>query len=125
MKIIVDMNLSPAWCALLEANGHEALHWQLVGNPSATDATILTWARDNGFVVFTNDLDFGAILAATSTRYPSVVQLRGRDVTPRGAGASLLAVLARYAPEIGEGVLLTIDQGRCRVRMLPVRRPAS
>jgi len=125
MKIIVDMNLSPAWCALLEANGHEARHWRLVGNPSATDAAILAWARDNGFVVFTNDLDFGAILAATSTRSPSVVQLRGIDVTPRGAGASLLAALACYAPQISQGVLLTIDQERCRVRMLPVRRPSN
>jgi len=123
MKIIVDMNLSPAWCALLEANGHEARHWRLVGSPSATDAAILSWARDNGFVVFTNDLDFGAILAATLTRSPSVIQLRGKDVTPQGAGAYLLAALASYAREIVEGSLLTIDQERCRVRMLPVRRP--
>jgi predicted nuclease of predicted toxin-antitoxin system len=125
MKIVIDMNLSPAWCALLDADGHEACHWQSVGSPSAADATILTWARDNGFVVFTNDLDFGAILAATSRRSPSVVQLRGKDITPQSAGAYLVATLACYAPELEKGALLTIDQERCRVRMLPVRCPTD
>ena len=123
MKIIVDMNLSPAWCTLLNTSGHEALHWQFVGSPSATDATLLAWARDNGFVVFTNDLDFGTILAATSTWSPSVVQLRGKDVTPQSAGAYLVAAIACYASELKKGALLTIDQERCRVRMLPIHRP--
>ena len=122
MKIIIDMNLSPAWGALLEAGGHEALHWQTVGSPSAPDAVLLAWARENGRVVFTNDLDFGAILAATSTRSPSVVQLRGKDVTPQGAGMFLMAALAHYAPELEKGALLSIDPERCRVRMLPVDR---
>jgi len=120
MKILVDMNLSPAWCALLAANGHHALHWRDVGSPSAADAAILTWARDNRFVVFTNDLDFGAILAATSRSSPSVIQLRGKDITPQGAGAHLLAAFALYASELAQGALLTVDQERCRVRILPI-----
>jgi len=122
MKILIDMNLSPAWVAWLNAGGHEALHWQSVGSPSAPDAALLVWARENGFVVFTNDLDFGAILAATSTRAPSVVQLRGKDVAPKNAGKWLAAALALYASELEKGALLTIDQERCRVRMLPVGR---
>ena len=123
MKLIIDMNLSPAWCALLEANGHEAIHWQSVGSPSATDVTILAWAKKNGFVVFTNDLDFGTILAATSTWAPSVVQLWGKDITPQYAGTYLVAALACYASELEKGALLTIDHERYRVRMLPIRWP--
>ena len=121
MKIVIDMNLSPAWCALLAEHGHEAIHWQAVGSPSAADAIILRWARHNGFVVFTNDLDFGAILAATSIQAPSVVQLRGKDITPQYADAYLLAALSCYASELEKGALLSIDQERCRVRMLPIR----
>ena len=37
---------------------------------------ILSWTLANGFVLLTHDLDFSAILAATSETAPSVVQLR-------------------------------------------------
>ncbi|MDR2849901.1 MAG: DUF5615 family PIN-like protein [Verrucomicrobiota bacterium] len=120
MKIIVDMNLSPAWCAWLDAKGHEARHWQSVGSPSAPDSVILAWARDNGYVVFTNDLDFGTILAATCTLSPSVIQLRGSDVTPHGAGDYLTAALTCYEAELKCGALLTVDQERYRIRILPI-----
>ena len=33
-------------------------------------------ARDNGYVVFTNDLDFGAILAITKVGAPAVLYER-------------------------------------------------
>jgi predicted nuclease of predicted toxin-antitoxin system len=65
MKILVDMNLSPAWLATFEENGIEALHWSEIGSPKAKDREILNWARENGFFVFTHDLDFGHLLALT------------------------------------------------------------
>ena len=82
MKILVDMNLSPTWLSMLQAGGHEALHWSTVGNPRAADREIMTWARQNGYVVFTHDLDFGALLAVTGAEGPSVIQIRTVDVTP-------------------------------------------
>jgi predicted nuclease of predicted toxin-antitoxin system len=54
MKILVDMNLSPTWLATFEENEIEAVHWSEIGNPKAKDREILTWARGNGFVVFTH-----------------------------------------------------------------------
>ena len=38
----------------------------------------MAFAGANGCVVLTHDLDFGAILAATQGRKPSVVQIRAR-----------------------------------------------
>jgi predicted nuclease of predicted toxin-antitoxin system len=38
MKLLVDMNLSPDWVAVLRAAGWEAAHWSQVGNPRATEA---------------------------------------------------------------------------------------
>jgi len=121
MNLLIDMNLSPAWCPVLEAFGHQALHWQTVGRPSAPDAHLLGWAREHGYIVFTNDFDFGAILAATQMRSPSVVQLRGRDVTPQGASHFLVTALSCYASELENGALLIVDQEHCRVRLLPIR----
>lgn len=49
----------------------------------------LEFARDGGAIVFTNDLDFGAILSEVKGRSPSVIQLRTPDVSPRLAGGGL------------------------------------
>ncbi len=70
--------------------------------------------------MFTHDLDFGAILAATGAKKPSVIQLREQDVRVATHGALVLKVLARYADELSAGVLLTINPSRQRIRMLPL-----
>jgi predicted nuclease of predicted toxin-antitoxin system len=80
MKLVVDMNLSPSWGDRLAQRGFEAIHWSAIGAPTAPDDEILVWARAQGFVVITNDLDFSAILAATSGRAPSVIQIRMQDL---------------------------------------------
>jgi predicted nuclease of predicted toxin-antitoxin system len=82
MKILIDMNLSPDWVNVLNAADIEAIHWSTVGDPRTPDREIFAWSRENSYVVFTNDLDFGAILAATQAEAPSVIQIRGQDVLP-------------------------------------------
>ncbi|MCI0417242.1 DUF5615 family PIN-like protein [bacterium] len=67
MKILIDTNLSPDWTTVFKGAGFEALHWTEVGNFQATDQEILSWAADHAYVLFTHDLDFGSILAATGT----------------------------------------------------------
>jgi len=42
----------------------------------------MAWARANGHVVFTHDLDFGTTLALTHAAGPSVIQVRGQNVLP-------------------------------------------
>jgi uncharacterized protein (DUF433 family) len=76
MRLLLDMNLSPAWVDFLEAEGWETVHWHAVGEPNAPDGEIMVWARDHGCYVVTNDLDFSAILAATRAEGPSVVRIR-------------------------------------------------
>ena len=57
MKFLIDMNLSPRWV-------------------DAPDTTIMAFAHDHAYAVLTHDLDFSAILAATHSEKPSVVQIR-------------------------------------------------
>jgi predicted nuclease of predicted toxin-antitoxin system len=61
MKILIDMNLSPDWVPVLSAVGIEVIHWSTVEDPRTPDRTIFAWAKENCFVVFTNDLDLRAI----------------------------------------------------------------
>lgn len=82
MKILIDMNLSPAWVSVLEEAGHTASHWSTIGSLNAPDREVLLWAKANGYLLFTHDLDFGAILAATEAEGPSVIQIRAQDISP-------------------------------------------
>lgn len=70
------MNLSPDWVEVLSGEGIDAVHWSEIGASSAYDQELMAWAKSNGYIVLTHDLDFGAILAATNADAPSVIQLR-------------------------------------------------
>jgi predicted nuclease of predicted toxin-antitoxin system len=45
VKLVIDMNLSPEWVAVLQRHGWDAVHWSSVGNPRATDPEIMAWAK--------------------------------------------------------------------------------
>jgi predicted nuclease of predicted toxin-antitoxin system len=123
MKLLVDMNLSPRWVETLAEAGIEAAHWSSLGAPDASDASILAFARDQGYVVLTHDLDFGAILAATQFEKPSVVQIRAEDLRPERIGRAVIAAVTQMAISLEEGALLTVDPIRARLRILPLRSP--
>lgn len=120
MKVVVDMNLSPRWIEVLEAEGHEAVHWSTVGAPDAPDREIMAWAQRGGYVVFTHDLDFTALLAASGAAGPSVLQVRAQDVLPEAIGAPVLQALRQFERELGAGALVSVDPSRARVRVLPL-----
>jgi predicted nuclease of predicted toxin-antitoxin system len=119
VKLLIDMNLAPSWADRLARRGFEAVHWSAVGAPTASDTEILSWARENGFVVVTNDLDFSAILAASSGRSPSVVQVRMQDLLSDSAIDAVASALDAYRANVEGGALLSIDETATRVRMLP------
>ena len=93
-------------------------HWHTANAP---DREILGWAKAQGHVLFTHDLDIGAILAATSADAPSVIQIRTQDVTPDQAKNLLLSALRRFVKDLDQGVLISIDEEKSRVRLLPLK----
>ncbi len=119
MKLLIDMNLSPLWIEVFERHGWDAVHWSLVGDPRASDVTIMAWARADERVVFTHDLDFGTLLAVTNAEAPSVIQVRTQDIAPSHLEDVVVDVLRQYTELLERGALITIDEGRTRVRILP------
>lgn len=119
MRLLIDMNLSPDWVAVFEQQGWEVLHWSTVGDPSAMDSAIMEWARANGYVVFTHDLDFGTLLATTRAQGPSVIQVRTQDIMPQSLGDRLVQILRQYESALEKGALITVDETKSRVRILP------
>jgi predicted nuclease of predicted toxin-antitoxin system len=116
------MNLSPDWVAVLQHHGWETIHWSTVGNPRATDPEIMAWAKATGHVVFTHDLGFGGLLAAAGAEGPSIIQVRTQDVTPGHLEIVLVTALRTHQAVLEDGALVTVDEARSRVRILPIKR---
>jgi predicted nuclease of predicted toxin-antitoxin system len=120
MRILVDMNLSPLWEEAFGRQGIEAIHWSRVGEAKAKDRVIMDWARERGFIVFTNDLGFGHLLALTHASGPSVIQVRSEDVLPESIGPIVFRALDRHREALESGALVVIEPADFRVRILPI-----
>ena len=120
MKVLVDMNLSPLWVSFLVDAGFESVHWSDIGHPWAPDSEIMDYAHENGLIIFTHDLDFGALLADRKSRRPSVVQIRTEDVLPAAIGKLAVRALHASRAHLETGALVTVDLNRHRIRLLPI-----
>jgi predicted nuclease of predicted toxin-antitoxin system len=120
IKVLIDVNLSPAWTAMLGTNGIEAVHWTSVGDPRAPDDELLRYAREHGYIVFTHDLDFGLLLALTRANGPSVIQVRAQNVLPDAIGDLVVRILTEQAAVLASGALVTVEPHATRVRVLPI-----
>lgn len=121
MRLLIDMNLAPRWAQALKDAGHEAIHWSATGDPTASDTEICAFAREHGYIVFTNDFDFPQILAHTGQSGPSVVLLRGEPLTPESRCQALLQALQDCASELAQGAIVSLDwSGPPRARVLPL-----
>jgi len=120
IKIVIDMNLSYEWVAIFRSHGWQAVHWSSLGPPYTRDEVIMAWAVDNQHVVFTHDLDFGAILASTKASTPSVIQLRIQNIMPESLAETVVAVIYQFEEQLAQGALITVDHRKQRARILPL-----
>jgi len=122
MRLLIDMNLTPRWVQHLRGEGHDAAHWSSVGMHGAKDCEICDYAREHGYVLLTNDLDFPQILAHTKESAPSVVLLRGEPLVPEVRGNALLRAIEDCEAELLAGAIVTLDWSDTpRARVLPLR----
>jgi predicted nuclease of predicted toxin-antitoxin system len=91
-----------------------------VGEPTADDTTLMRWAVTHGYIVFTHDLDFGAILATTRASAPSVIQLRVQNILPDQLAKLVIAAIHQFEHWLRQGALIVVDPKKSRVRILPL-----
>lgn len=110
MNILLDMNASPEWVEPLQKLGYNCSHWLNIGDPKAPDEVIFQWAAQHNHVIYTHDLDFGAILAATNAQFPSVLQIRTQNLLPDSpeAVARIDSYLRDFAEMLTTGALVTM-----------------
>jgi len=121
VNLLPDMNLSPALAKLLSSHGHDVVHWSDAGDDRAADVTILAWAREQGRVLVTHDLDFGAVLADTEAVGPSVIQIPAQDLLDPETARMIASAIEVAAPALTRGAIVTIHDDRSRIRILPLR----
>lgn len=120
MKILVDMNLAPRWVQFLTASGFDAVHWSGLEPGDATDQELMQWALETGRHILISDLDFGAILASSQGRRPSVIELRSDQLAPEIIGSVVISALRKTQAELEAGAIVSVDAARARVRILPL-----
>ena len=122
MKILIDMNLSPSWVEFFRSSGYDSDHWSKIGKPTAEDTEIIQFATINNYIIFTHDLDFGAILALSNLDSPSVIQIRSQNIMPKNIGNRILKALIQFEDILNNGALIIIDNIGERARILPLNR---
>ena len=120
MRFLADMGISPKIVDVLERLGHQAVHLQQQGLHRLKDSAILEKARKEGCILLTHDLDFGDLLAASGADLPSVVIFRLRNMRPERVDLYLLNIIAQYPKALEDGAIVTVTEGRVRVRNLPL-----
>jgi predicted nuclease of predicted toxin-antitoxin system len=122
VKLLIDMNMSRRWIAAFIEAGIQAIHWSEVGDVRASDAEIMEHASVHGQIIFTKDLDFGAMLAESRRLRPSVVQVRAENASPEIVGLQVMYALRSMEDELSRGALLTVEAENIRLRLLPFGR---
>ena len=113
MRFLADAGVSPSTVAFLTRLGHDAIHVRALEMHRAQDRELVDYARSEGRVIVTFDLDFGDILALGVLDRPSVILLRLSD-------GRLGTVVAEQAAALESGALILVEDVRYRVRKLPV-----
>jgi predicted nuclease of predicted toxin-antitoxin system len=122
MRLLADMGVSLRVVDWLRAQRHNVVHLRELGLHRLADADIFDKATAEGRVILTFDLDFGEIVALSHGSRTSVVLFRLRNARTENVISRLDRVLADSSDALERGAVVIVEDGRHRVRLLPVGR---
>jgi predicted nuclease of predicted toxin-antitoxin system len=120
MRFLTDMGVSLRVVEWLRSEGHDAVHLRDEGLQRLPNGEIFRKAIQEQRVVLTFDLDFGEILAASGGQIASVILFRLHNTRADFVIQRLRAVLDQSTTEIQQGAVVVVEDGRHRVRRLPI-----
>jgi len=120
MKFLADMGISQSTVNWLKKQGYEAIHLREEGLERLPDINIIKKAIDEDSVLLTCDLDFGYLMAISSGLCPSIIIFRLEDESPVNVNKRLKQVLNESFDALEKGAVISVDEKRHRVRLLPI-----
>ncbi len=125
MRFLADMGVSLRVVEWLRTQGDDVVHLREQGLHKLADGKIFDKATAEDRVILTFDLDFGEIVALSRGSRTSVILFRLRNARTENVIARLRPVLAESSEALGRGAVVIVEDGRHRVRLLPVGRDPS
>ncbi|NTV61919.1 MAG: DUF5615 family PIN-like protein [Oscillochloris sp.] len=120
MKLLLDQGLPRSAAVLLRKAGFDTEHVGDLGYASAADSAILSLAERQQRVVVTLDADFHTLLALAGAVAPSVIRIRIEGLRAEALSALIQSVIAQTQADLAVGAVVTVQEGRLRMRRLPL-----
>lgn len=120
MKFLADMGISPKTVAFLNSLGYDAVHLHNQSLERLPDPDILEKAHREERVLLTHDLDFSALVAVSKAKLPSVIIFRLRNMHPNRLNSYLREIITQHRNTLEHGAIVSVTEGRIRVRSLPI-----
>jgi predicted nuclease of predicted toxin-antitoxin system len=120
MRFLADMGVSLRVVEWLRRREDDVVHLREQGLQRMPNGEIFEKAAAEDRVVLTFDLDFGEIVALSRGARTSVVVFRLRNTRTENVIARLETVLAQSTGALTRGAVVIVEDGRHRVRFLPV-----
>ncbi|BCL36137.1 DUF5615 family PIN-like protein [Nostoc sp. MS1] len=120
MKLLLDQGLPLSAAGLLKSVGIDTVHVSEIGLSTAEDTEIIQIAREAGRIIITLDADFHTLLAIDEANSPSVIRIRIERLRAQALTDLLRKVINECADELNQGVAVTVEPTRIRIRRLPL-----
>jgi predicted nuclease of predicted toxin-antitoxin system len=114
MRVLLDCCVWGKSRSEIEAAGHDVV-WAGNWPEDPGDEEILARACAERRVLITLDKDFGELAVLRGIAHCGIIRLV--SISARQQAAITLHVLARHAPELQSGAIITAEPGRLRIRL--------
>lgn len=122
IKMLLDQGWPRTAAGLLRERGWDVQHVNERGMSRAEDSAIIALALLEQRMVVTLDADFHALLAVSGATGPSVLRIRMEGLKADQVVALVERVLALANDELHQGAMITLADGKVRIKLLPVSR---